>query len=379
MKLVEFKNNVGKCKSIFESARIQHAEDLILFNGHRGALKAIEMLKNIAVGKQGVTIKWDGSPAVIFGKNPNNEFIFTDKAGFNAKNYDGRSNSPDDLEAMIMSRAKDPEKRKSYAQYGMKMKLAFPIVQKSMPKNYEGYFVGDMLYFQTPKKKANRFIFKPNVVEYSIAVNSELGKKIANSKVGLVIHHTMNEQGQVLPLKDVAIFTEKDLLVLPPTTKTHPGNMDLSFLKTAQVEVQKNAGAIDLFLNKGALQQMKLSDLPNILYAYVNGKVDTGLDNLGKDFDKWLASSTVSEPKKVRIKQYIQQHKAGFDAVFRTIATIMETKDMMVDQLDASATDIIATINGEKGGEGYVAGTGPEAIKLVKRSGFTKVNRAINR
>ena len=69
MKLVEFKKTSGKCKAIVESARIQHAEDLILFQGHQGALKAIDMLKDIAGGKQGVSIKWDGSPAVVFGFN----------------------------------------------------------------------------------------------------------------------------------------------------------------------------------------------------------------------------------------------------------------------------------------------------------------------
>lgn len=379
MKLVEFKKQTGKCKTVFESARIQHAEDLILFKGHQGALEAIDMLKKIGTGKQGVSIKWDGSPAVVFGRNPNNEFIFTDKAGFNAKNYDGRTTNPDDLEGMIMNRAKDPAKKKSYAQYSMKMKQAFPVMEKSTPNDLTGYFVGDMLYFQQPKKQGNRFVFKPNVVEYSVDANSELGKKIANSKVGVVVHHSINEQGTITPLTDISMFVGEDLLVLPPTSKSHPGNVDLSILKSAEREVLKNAGAIDLFLNKGKLQQLKLTDLPNIMYAYVNSKVDTGLNNLGTDFTKWLESSTVSAPKKQRIMQYIQQHKAGFDAVFRTIATVMETKDMMVDQLDAAESDIVATIDGQKGGEGYVAGTGPEAIKLVKRSGFTRANRAINR
>ena len=147
----------------------------------------------------------------------------------------------------------------------------------------------------------------------------------------------------------------------------------------AEAEVRKNAGAIDMFLNKGKLQELKLTDLPNVLYTYVNSKVDTGLDNLGKDFGQWLESSSVSAPKKARIKEYIVRNKTGFDAVFRTIATVMETKDMMVDQLDATGSDIIATINGEKGGEGYVAGVGGNSIKLVKRSGFTRANRAINR
>tara|TARA_B100000424_G_scaffold232796_1_gene195793 strand:+ start:4174 stop:5313 length:1140 start_codon:yes stop_codon:yes gene_type:complete len=379
MKLVEFKKSSGKCKALVESARIQHAEDLILFHGHQGALKAIDMLKNIASGKQGVSIKWDGSPAVVFGNNPNNEFIFTDKAGFNAKNYDGKSTNADDLESMIMSRAKDPAKRKSYAQYSMKMKQAFPTVQQSMPDNFQGYFVGDMLYFQQPQKEGNRFVFKPNVVEYSVDANSDIGKRIANSKVGVVLHHVINEQGTISPLKDTNLFKDSGLLALPPTTKTHPGNVDTSMLQSADAEVRKNAGAIDMFLNKGKLQELKLTDLPNILYTYVNSKVDTGLDNLGKDFGQWLDNSTVSAPKKARVKEYIIRNKTGFDAVFRTIATVMETKDMLVDQLDATESDIIATIDGEKGGEGYVAGAGGDSMKLVKRSGFTRANRAINR
>tara|TARA_B100001287_G_scaffold236458_1_gene209058 strand:+ start:1018 stop:2157 length:1140 start_codon:yes stop_codon:yes gene_type:complete len=379
MKLVEFKKTSGKCKPIVESARIQHAEDLILFQGHQGALKAIDMLKDIAGGKQGVSIKWDGSPAVVFGFNPNNEFIFTDKAGFNAKNYDGKSTNADDLESMIMNRVKDESKRKSYAQYSMKMKQAFPTVLKSMPDKFQGYFVGDMLYFQQPQKQGSRYVFKPNVVEYSVDANSEIGKRIGNSRVGVVIHHTMNEQGSISPLNDTTMFKDNGLLALPPATKTHPGNVDLSMLQSAEAEVRKNAGAIDMFLNKGKLQELKLTDLPNVLYAYVNSKVDTGLDNLGKDFGQWLENSAVSSPKKIRIKEYIVRNKTGFDAVFRTIATVMETKDMMVDQLDATGSDIIATIDGEKGGEGYVAGAGGNSIKLVKRSGFTRANRAINR
>jgi len=379
MKLVEFKKTSGKCKAIVESARIQHAEDLILFQGHQGALKAIDMLKDIAGGKQGVSIKWDGSPAVVFGFNPNNEFIFTDKAGFNAKNYDGKSTNADDLESMIMNRVKDESKRKSYAKYSMKMKQAFPTVLKSMPDKFQGYFVGDMLYFQQPTKQGSRFIFKPNVVEYSVDANSEIGKRIGNSRVGIVIHHTMNEQGSISPLNDTTMFKDNGLLALPPSTKTHPGNVDLSMLQSAEAEVRKNSGAIDMFLNKGKLQELKLTDLPNVLYAYVNSKVDTGLDNLGKDFGQWLENSAVSSPKKMRIKEYIVRNKTGFDAVFRTIATVMETKDMMVDQLDATGSDIIATIDGEKGGEGYVAGAGGNSIKLVKRSGFSRANRAINR
>ena len=53
---------------LFESARIQHAEDLIFWEGSAGAIKAIESLKAIEQGQHNdVTVKWDGSPAIIFG------------------------------------------------------------------------------------------------------------------------------------------------------------------------------------------------------------------------------------------------------------------------------------------------------------------------
>ena len=108
----------GKAKKIKDSviregeARIQHAEDLVLFDGSRGAKRALGELKQLASGGENVTIKWDGSPAVIFGRNDNGEFIFTDKSGFSAKGYDGKAKSGDDVEKMFMARPgaqKNPE------------------------------------------------------------------------------------------------------------------------------------------------------------------------------------------------------------------------------------------------------------------------------
>ena len=50
------------------------------------------------------TIKWDGKPAVIFGRNERGEFILTDKSGFLAKGYDGMAKSPQDIERIMNMR-----------------------------------------------------------------------------------------------------------------------------------------------------------------------------------------------------------------------------------------------------------------------------------
>jgi hypothetical protein len=68
MRLVEFKQ-VDKKNLILKESRIQHAEDLIFWEGSKGAIRAIEQLQSLSQSTQSLTIKWDGSPAVVFGRN----------------------------------------------------------------------------------------------------------------------------------------------------------------------------------------------------------------------------------------------------------------------------------------------------------------------
>ena len=86
-------------------ARIQHAEDIIFWEGSKGAKRAVEALHRLEQGGHNdVTIKWDGSPAIIFGRDDNGNFILTDKGGFVAKGYDGKAKSGDAVAQMIMNR-----------------------------------------------------------------------------------------------------------------------------------------------------------------------------------------------------------------------------------------------------------------------------------
>jgi hypothetical protein len=377
MRLVEFKE-VDKKNVALKESRIQHAEDLIFWEGSRGAIRAIEQLQSLSKSTQSLTIKWDGSPAVVFGRNPNGEFIFTDKSGFVAKGYDGRATNPADLKSAIAGRGKDPAKKKAQAQYASKMASVFDTLQQAVPENFQGYFVGDMLYFQTPKKSGDKFMFKPNVVEYAVNVNSDIGQQIANSKVGVVIHHTMTEDGKILPIKDLDMV-QGSVLAIPPTTLNKKDPIQVKGLDQLKSLVNNSGAEIDKLLNKNKIAEMKLTDLPNILYTYTNSKVDTGLNKIGEDFLRWLAASAVSQPKRIKIKEYVTANMKAFSKLWILVGGIMKVKDSIINQLDQAQGDITATINGKPGGEGYVLGSPEGNIKLVKRSGFTKANRAINR
>ena len=62
---------------------LTHLEDLALFQGKSGAIKAINFLKNLSqlaksssAKKFNVTIKWDGSPALFCGIDPSDNKFF---------------------------------------------------------------------------------------------------------------------------------------------------------------------------------------------------------------------------------------------------------------------------------------------------------------
>ena len=380
MKLVEFKTVTGRCDILLEDARIHHLEDFVLWDGSQGAREAVTALSNINKNLKSVTIKWDGAVGVIFGRDPNGEFIFTDKAGFVAKGYDGRVTNADDLGAMIQGRAKDVSKAADYKIFADKMKSVFPVVQAATPEDLEGYYKADILYFSQPQLQNNVYKFKPNVVTYSVKADSVLGKKIARSEVGIVIHSKINEQGVAQNMPEDLEFRGSKLLVVPPVTVSEPVTVDDAALDQVKALLSQHSQDIDSVLDRNKLSVMKVSDFAQILYTYVNNKVLKGESDLGRDFVKWLTmTSAVSRNKQGKIVDYVKQEVKGFNALWKVFVGIQMAKDAVIRQLDSQQSDVTASMNDQPGGEGYVVQTAKGPIKLVNRAGFSKQNFQLNR
>jgi len=363
---------------LLEAARIQHIEDIIFWEGSRGALRAVKSLESLQAGNtKDLSVKWDGSPAIIFGRNQSGQFVLTDKNGFVAKSYNGKPTSAVELEKMFLGRGSN--KDISYRQFAANMKSVWPIFEESVPTEFRGYFKGDLLYFNTPKLENGRYIFKPNIVTYSVSETSELGKKISKSVVGVVVHRIVDEAGTEYPIKDLNLFKGARLLVIPPIIVQKPPVIDKGILRKLESSIKRNARDIDSLLDKNKLSAQKMTDFPDILYKYINSKVDTGLEGLGKDFLKWLSKSNVSDTKKKKIDEYIRQNVNGFIALWEIVTSLMSIKDNIVDQIDSQNVDIQTSINGKPGGEGYVLSQPDGDIKLVSRSKFSAANRAVVR
>ena len=380
-----FQPPVAKKEGINEGARIQHIEDLVFFEGSRGAMRAVASLRNMAKGgHKDVTIKWDGSPAVIFGRDENGEFIFTDKGGFGKVGGKGRAKSPDELKAELLGRSggknKDDPKRIAFAN---NMAEVFTVFERAVPRNFQGFFKGDLLYYRTPKVIENNFVFKPNPggVEYAVDVSSDLGKRIARSKTAVVIHRMVDIDGSESPLKDIGMFEGNDLLVVPPMSVETPPEVPNAEVERLAKIIKKDSADLDSLLDKGKLQSMKLSNFSDILYNYVNQSVDRGtLDSLGRDFMSWLMNhEKISGVKKEKIAQYIKQNMKAFQSLWEVVSGIMKVKNNIISQLDSQASSVKATTAGKPGGEGYVLAHPGGDMKLVNRAGFTAANRAVQR
>lgn len=385
MRFYEFKDiQLETSRVLTEGARIQHAEDIIFWEGSRGAARAIESLKSLEQGShKDVTIKWDGSPAVIFGRDEEGNFVFTDKSGFTAKGYDGKSKSSKDLRNMLLNRSGGKNKENpGYVAFANKMAAAYDDFERAVDPSFRGYLKGDMLYFETPQEQDGQYVFKPNVVTYSVDADSDIGRRIGNSTAGIVIHRLVDESGAERALQGNEIETimrGDDVLVLPPVTAQEPPTVDDSAIQELKSILSKGASAIDKLLDEEMLRANKVSDLPQIFYTYLNSKVDTGLQDLAKGFVPWLKQSKVSAAKQQKIIDMINSNVQGFNAIWQLVAGVMRVKDDIINQLENQDAPIKSSINGQEGGEGYVLAHPEGDIKLVSREFFTKANRAVER
>lgn len=351
---------------------LQHAEDLVIVDGSKGALEALDKLEAIATTVDDISIKFDGSPAMYFGRNENGEFVLTDKSGYMAKGYDGKVTSANDLKSMLLNRGKEApdDSRKQFANAMAGLWSKF---ESAVSPNVRGFFFGDLLYQNTPpKNKDNEFVFTPNVVTYEIPADSELGQKIAKTSAGIVLHTFTDLTGNTLPIKGPVKGLDQSgqVLMVGPTTVSQVPRVDTGKIDHARNFVLKNATLIDTLLDDTKLVSDKLSDFKAILYNFVNQQVSSrNFSNLDARFENWITGSKVSANKQAKISELRKAQPAAFVAIFDTLELIMQVKDEIIDELDQSSP-IKSKVNGNPGGEGYVKGD----IKLVPRAKFSAAN-----
>ena len=348
------------CEKLTEAAKVgreyQHLEDLVFVDGSAGALKAATILTRLGQDTGDVSIKWDGYPTLFWSREPDGTFVMTGKNGW-GKN---KSTSSGALADFIMNTGKGEDWRKDFAS---DMAGVFEVLERNTPADMRGYVYGDLLY--TPRKPVAKtqqgLQFTPNKVTYTVDPDSYLGKRIANSRVGVVVHTYHDAFGDKAgtPIKDTDSINSNDVVVLGQTYVTHTPKIDTSQVEKIVTSARANASAIDNWL----APEKGLSNKAGILYTYVNQMVKQGkLDQLRNGFNDWLKTSKVSKGQQAKL---MAMDSKGFDAIMDLVIQIQSVKNNIIDQLDNAGADVTASTGGQSGGEGYVATR--DKIKLVPR------------
>jgi len=170
-----------------KNLHLEHLEDEIInqgIDGGRGAINFLQGLRDMLKGNSNsgvnMTVKWDGAPAIFCGLHPEtNQFFVAKKSLFNKepKYYTSES------EIKNASELSGTLQEKFLTSFQCLSKLSWNTILQ-----------GDLMYTNDKKMQkidGKSFVtFQPNTIMYAVNTESDLGKKIAKSKMGIVFHTT---------------------------------------------------------------------------------------------------------------------------------------------------------------------------------------------
>lgn len=387
-----------------KNTHLEHLEDDIINLGYKGAQQSIAFVEALLQLFQGnsntgvnVTVKWDGAPAIVAGKDPEtgNFFVATKHAAFSKNQrlafdefdidiqYEGKGGLIDTLK---------------YAFRELKNLGMTEVLQ------------GDIMF--TPMTKKTQIIdgqeyitFKPNTIVYAVPTSDPLAQKIKNSNVGIVFHTKYSGTGPVNSLSasfgvDVGKLKSRTAWIEDATYKDLSGKMTLTAQETRTVSTKvasakTNAITVRKFLDELSKQTTDLT-VGYLFKIFVNrlvreGKPITqqtlaGLEPfiIDRISEKEAGVKTAKAKEryvglKKEIQEYFRKNSANLRTMFSLYSDLLDIKTILVKKLNG-AQNIPTFIETEKGfkitdPEGYVAiDKKGNAVKLVNRMEFSAAN-----
>ena len=388
-----------------KNLHLEHLEDEIINNGVAGGRAAInflqslrDMLSGSARSSVNMTAKRDAAPAIFAGIDPSDgKFFVAKKSVFNVnpKLYKTSAEIDEDLSGDLNA----------------KFKVALTEFSKLRIK---GVIQGDLMYTDDLSKETiegvSYYTFQPNTIVYAVPVDSDLGRIMNKSKVGVVWHTTYT--GSSLPEMKASFGVDISKLSKPSTvwmddatykdvsgratfTQKETDAVTKILSQTGRTFQKINAPLLRQFLN---LQNSMTGVLSGAsLKTYNNSKVRAGeiIKNPKKHasgYVDWVQMSIQKQIDKVKSdkgkekytnmqKEYVRDFKKHVNNLTQVITfqnLLVDAKMQIVKKLNSvkGLTDtFIRTPNGYKvtNPEGYVAidRVGGTAVKLVDRMEFS--------
>jgi hypothetical protein len=365
---------------------IKHPEDRVFegSNGYahaRGALHHAHDAIKSGEHSTNLTMKYDGSPSIVYGHHPENgKFFVASKSAFN-KN------------PKINYTHEDIEQNHGHAP-GLveKLKDSLDHLHKITPK--KGVYQGDLMFSGDDKKHNDNgsVSFTPNTIKYT--AHGEQADKVKKAKLGVVTHtqyhgNTLSSM-KADPHPDLHNFKSHDH-VWSKTPEHDTKNVHYS--ESDQAKFQKHMDAADK-IHKAHKDTIYDSTAPHggdsgHLATYINHTVRTGekpsADGLQnhiagkyeKQIDK-LKSDAGKARKHTELTSHLSHIAGNSDHYNRLLK--------MHGHLQSAKNILTKTLNQHEGGlehhigdkrtnpEGFVIHHNGEPTKLVNREEFSKAN-----
>ena len=363
---------------------LEHAEDHVINAGNEGFSHAFHNLKDVhdrLSGKSNdtrITMKYDGSPSVVFGRHPQTgRFFVASKSVFN-KN------------PKINYTEEDIQRNHGHAP-GLvaKLKAALHHLPKVTPK--KGVFQGDIMH--TPEdvhENDGRVHFTPNTITYSAPSNSAHGKAAKRAKVGVAVHTKYN--GKTLEDMQAEYAPNLDEFAAHHDVHLISTDHDLSQIKYTPQQREKFAKAMSMAAahNKRAkpetYEAIKGHEIP--LKTYINHTVRTGtkpnvegfMDHYMKSHQKKIEGVKTAASKATKTAAmetaigHVQRNRAHFENILNQHKHLQKAKDVLAHTLSSGA-EFDHSINGKKSKpEGFVVVRHNRPTKIVDRAEFSAAN-----
>jgi hypothetical protein len=366
---------------------IHHAEDRPLLHGSSGFEHTLNALnqahEHIKSGGNSshLTMKYDGSPAVVFGHHPETgKFFVASKSAFN-------------VNPKINYTHADIDKNHGHAP-GLAEKLHASLnhLKKVAPKS--GVYQGDLMHSHTdlvPHKNGS-VSFTPNTITYTAKGND--AEKIKRSKVGVIVHTQYHG-------KDIASM-KADSHPDTHNFSQHPDvwhksavhdTRNIHYSEKDQSEFEKHMkSAKSIHDSQG--DKMYKAIAPHSgdgghLSTYINHTVRTdeipspeGLkkhitDKYKKEIAKLKTPAAISrkETELQRHMSHIDANKEHYDNILKMHHHLQQAKNILVRNLNQYQGGLDHHIDGKgTDPEGFVVNHAGEPTKLVNRTEFSKAN-----
>ena len=382
-----------------KNTHLEHLEDDIINRGAKGGENAINFLKSVrnmlagSAGGVNMTVKWDGAPAIVCGVNPENgKFFVGTKSVFNKTpkiNY-----TTSDI------------RRNHGGEVAKKLQVCLANLSRL---NIRGILQGDLLFTDDLKliniDGEKMISFTPNTITYAVPVDSDIGKRIAKARMGIVFHTSYSGKtmdslsasfGTVRGAGNRNVFLAsagyKETAVM--FNKRELSRFDAQ-IRMAEGSLSKAAPILDL-MSRTSSDQLSVGFRLKTYFNYFIKNSNSGMGKVAtmqeqfRDYYNNILQTEIDAKKTPRGKErYIRAQKDGLRfidrnkrALYFAIAshiTLGNCKNTLLQKMNQiqSIGNFMRTSKGYRvtAPEGYVAvDKVAGAVKLVDRLEFSRQN-----